>query len=375
MDIIDTFYCQLWVYTNSTLSTPIITKAILNPIWSKNWSQDNDNHSYFNPVLISCPTFNTIPNYISIVKENPCTIPTEFKQIHGKPKTINQHNFTICVKNLNYNNNKINKLLIEWLEIHRILGANKIYLYIENILNKTDEIINKYVNAKNKTFKVIKKIVPNHSAGDGNFLQYLNVKNVSASVILWQKRRNYLVTYNDCFYRNIYKSRYVVLVDLDEVIIPRFVHTWNQLLFDPNSLFQKLHTNYASFMLQNAYYFTSHLRNKKSSQLMMLSNLYRSDYSPNGDSGKSFISTEYSLTVFNHYTFHTLMPGVSRTYFVPSHVAQLNHYREKCPIERLDVWMCKYYLKNQVYDPVVGKYSKLLLENVIRVNNRLSRYL
>ena len=39
-----------------------------------------------------------------------------------------------------------------------------------------------------------------------------------------------LAAYTDCVYRNLYRSRYVIFLDLDEILVPRSVGSWFGLL-------------------------------------------------------------------------------------------------------------------------------------------------
>lgn len=349
-----TYFCQLWHTLED--NQPYTVKAIIHLIWTSKWNQ-NDTNIYFNPILISCPVinYNKIPHYVTLTKD-PCNIIKSISQLKliNYVENENINNFTICVKNLNFKQNMTNEL-IQWIEIHRILGANNIFFYTENITKPVDSLLNKYIKQNDKNFKIIRKNAP----------KQLNKYDNNAYTSIWQRRRDYLVTYNDCFYQNIHNTKYVILVDLDEIIIPNFVKTWNEL-FD--QFLQQFEHKYASFMIQNLYYFLPASQNNNSSHFYLLNkNINRSKYfSPNGESGKSFMSTQYSLTVFNHYTFESLIPGISRTYFVPHEQVQLNHYRyynNKCPYD-ITYNECKKYYRYRKRDTILLKYRQQLIDNI-----------
>ncbi len=46
----------------------------------------------------------------------------------------------------------------------------------------------------------------------------------------WHAFKEEIITYNDCLYRNLYRFKYLVVVDLDEVIVPRLDKDWHGLL-------------------------------------------------------------------------------------------------------------------------------------------------
>ncbi len=39
-----------------------------------------------------------------------------------------------------------------------------------------------------------------------------------------------MVPYNDCLYRNLYKYKYLAILDLDEVIMPQKHEDWHEML-------------------------------------------------------------------------------------------------------------------------------------------------
>ncbi len=56
-------------------------------------------------------------------------------------------------------------------------------------------------------------------------LQHLYLKNM-----LNYKRQNEVVPYNDCLYRNMYRYKYLALLDIDEVIVPKNTSGWAQMM-------------------------------------------------------------------------------------------------------------------------------------------------
>ena len=44
---------------------------------------------------------------------------------------------------------------------------------------------------------------------------------------LWSQERLEL---NDCFYRNVYKYNYILIVDIDEVVLPVAGYNWQDML-------------------------------------------------------------------------------------------------------------------------------------------------
>ena len=44
------------------------------------------------------------------------------------------------------------------------------------------------------------------------------------------KRANERLQINDCFLRNMHKYKYIACIDIDEVIVPKNVSTWSEMM-------------------------------------------------------------------------------------------------------------------------------------------------
>lgn len=168
---------------------------------------------------------------------------------------------------------------------------------------------------------------------------------------IWQKRRYELIVYNDCLYRNL-RSRFVVPLDVDEIIVPLKARTWHQVLDMAFATHEGLERGFASFCVANAYYF----RETNERDVVYFADVNRSEVSRYGESCKSFVATEKTLTVFNHYALEALKPGVSRAYFLPSDLVQMNHYKVNCSTVILPE-CTKYYSSPRVKDMSIFKYK------------------
>lgn len=158
----------------------------------------------------------------------------------------------------------------------------------------------------------------------------------------WQRRRFEVVAYNKCFNRNLH-SKFIIPLDIDEIIVPKTVRTWQELAYHFD--------NYSSLIVQNVYFFTGK-KTRYNRPFFLSENRRIKVPSKKGENGKSFIATKNALTVFNHYALHLLKPGVLKEYFLPFRDVQLNHYKESC---------------NHVIFPECTKYrsSPAVIDNVI----------
>ncbi|XP_044759848.1 uncharacterized protein LOC123317399 [Coccinella septempunctata] len=344
-------YCQI----RSRNNTNHFTKAVITTIWSEEWNK-NDVHSYFEPVLLSCRVPNVFkPKFVSLSTE-PCGTPHSNFAIEAYNDTSRRLNFTICVKPLVFNED-ISEGLLQWIQINEILGAQKINIYYHLVNDRTKGIL-EWLQTNGKKIEVFYfepiegSIYPDGSEMDAE--------------MVWQRRKYEVAAYNDCFYKNL-NSDYVIPLDIDEIIVPKQENNWKDL-FDTIS--GALKDRFASFSVRNAYYFREPNNKTENEPVFFFRYASRSKLSGKEESGKSFISSRNSLTVFNHYTLDTLRPGVGRTYFMTSNKVQLNHYKKNCSIVILPE--CEKYISSQRFlDYVIFKYKEEFRNNYCNIINRL----
>ena len=135
---------------------------------------------------------------------------------HGKKK------FAVCMKGLDFPDRDMSTRLIEWIEMVKILGGSKIFLYDLHIHPNMSKVIDHYVKKGDVT--LTKLTLPgNQPNGIIEQHEYLEKH-------LRKKMQNEMLPHNDCLYRNINSFQYLVILDLDEIIIPRKSNNWFELI-------------------------------------------------------------------------------------------------------------------------------------------------
>ncbi|KAG1928057.1 glycosyltransferase family 92 protein [Pimephales promelas] len=145
-------------------------------------------------------------------------------------------NFTICISNLfgDYNNAL---QFAQTIEMYKLLGVQHVVIYktkcgpdLEKLLKHYEtEGILEIVSWAIDTFL-------NPSSG-------WNIKKHKGDVHYYGQ----LVTLNECIYRHMYQSRYVLLNDIDEIIMP-YEHTSLTPLMED---LQSAHPNVGVFLIEN----------------------------------------------------------------------------------------------------------------------------
>ncbi|XP_041352466.1 beta-1,4-galactosyltransferase galt-1-like [Gigantopelta aegis] len=168
---------------------------------------ENHNKQYGGHIF-SCKTSNVqdlCPFSVSTDSSEPGT---RISIIKG-PQSPPRHQFGICIPPL-FGNLK-QEILIEFVELSRILGAEYFYFYNHNISPDMKMVLD-YYQTKNLT-TVIPWMLPDRVADK----------------LIWYHGQ--LLAHNDCLYRSITMLSFLAIHDVDEFIVPHTsAKTWQEFL-------------------------------------------------------------------------------------------------------------------------------------------------
>ncbi|KAK8400303.1 hypothetical protein O3P69_003179 [Scylla paramamosain] len=349
-------YCQLWYRGEGT---PVVAKVVeYRYLWVREWG--NYRNGILQPYLLQCVIPEShrqrVPQSVSLV-EGRCDQSTNNLQVvHNLPPKGQKQNFAICVKGMTFSDD-VSVRLVEWLELQFLLGVDKVFLYNFEIHPNITKVL-KFYESQGKV--VLKSLT---LAGEQPIIRglvelYLNTK-------VMHKLQQEVIPYNDCLYRNMNLYKFIVLIDTDEVIMPRTVPGWKELLkqMAPQVMMGEGHP-YASYYARNVYFLDSMQDKHRWAMdvprfMHMLQHLYRAaNYTAPTSYVKAFHDPQRVLTLHNHFPLSCLTPDCP--YFrIPTEVAHLQHYRRECVSELLD--LCPYYRSHTVEDDDILKFKKPLL--------------
>ncbi|XP_059468970.1 uncharacterized protein LOC132192820 isoform X2 [Neocloeon triangulifer] len=176
--------------------------------------------------MFSCkvPFKNRLPESVSLVA-HPCDNATNNLRVNfNQPLLKEKQNFLVCVKGLNYRHKADFSIrLVEWLELHKILGADKIVIYELQVHPNTSKALEHYV--KSGFVELVKTSLPGFYSNVPDLMSVFLVKNLH--VQMFQE----VIQYNDCLYKYMNMYNFIVLVDVDEVILPLSTDTWYDLIY------------------------------------------------------------------------------------------------------------------------------------------------
>ena len=189
-------WCKYWYSNSSTLILMGIVKVI-----RENWNLR------FSACFIACP--------LTIVKNGKQPIPPpESVSVMTDPggnatnkltvlnldvdKDKVNDSFAVCVKPLHFDYNNINQI-IEFIELNRIIGVQHFTLYNHTIGPQVACVLENYIK------QGIVTILP----------WKLNIKSQKEI-----RTEGLFAALNDCLYRTMYRYKYILMIDLDEYIVP-----------------------------------------------------------------------------------------------------------------------------------------------------------
>ncbi|XP_054279522.1 uncharacterized protein LOC128997811 [Macrosteles quadrilineatus] len=354
-------YCQMWF---QNIKEPVVVKvAKYNYIWHKSWGSPGPGDLH--PYLMTCPIpreyRNEVPDSVGIVEEKCDMSSNNLRVIYKKPEK--KKDFAVCVKGLDFPYQDVSVRLIEWIELLKVLGADKIIFYQYQVHQNISKVLKFYQEEGN--VDVVPITLPGYQPNIPG-LQHEYLKDHSFRIL-----RNEPIHFNDCLYKNLYSYKYIVLMDSDEVIMPKKESSWEGLLhsLSPGKIKD-------SYYVQNVYFFDDlrqHGWTEEIPQYMhMLQHVYRSrNFTMPGHYIKAFHDPERILTLHNHFPVECLGPQCD-TYAIATDVAQLQHYRADCVGELMEV--CDEYKNNIVKDATIWRFKNILVNRVSATLNKLGYF-
>lgn len=253
--------------------------------------------------------------------------------------TAKKHKFTVCVTPLNFHYNDTYQL-VEMIEINHILGAEKIVFYNYSSSHTILPYIDSY--QKDGLVDVIQWRLP------------VDVEPwpPDPEVIPMIHYFGQLAMLNECLYRYMYRSSYIVFTDLDEVIVPRGAFDWSMMM---SRLPPAPH--YGGYIVQNVFYYLDKEDDANNSQSnlvrqLKLKTLLKTSRDllplPWYSRSKYIVQPSIAEVLGVHFIYRYIDNSVTMSYEVAEEQALLHHYRfpiDTNPVPKLvDTTMNQYWL-------------------------------
>lgn len=360
-------HCQLWYANlNESIVVPVDTE---NYLWRRNWGYNAP--EMWQPHLIACRLpegrrNSVAPVAVSLV-ENGNDLATNCLRIFNvKPNA--RENFAVVVKALDfYHDENVSVKLVEWIELLRLLGAQKLFLYVLQVHPNIQKVLDHY---SSDGFVSVHR-----TKWPGGF------RNTTGQTHSYSSNQVQLelIPFNDCFYRNLYNYKYLAVIDVDEIIMPTGnLTSWAQMMDVVQERIRNsehYYVKYANYAFHNAYFldrfYTAQQRPVAAefdpelpAELHMVRHTARArEHNHIHWYAKSFFSTEHTVTLHNHYPIDC-QPEPCYYYYVPLSDGQLNHYRLDCDLATFPCEVTDTFVEDKTIDKWSGELIPRSLETI-----------
>lgn len=345
LDFLDQLHCLLW-YKDSDI--PYSTKASGIVIWKY--------YGAYQGVLISCPfpktsDFSDIPNEISITDKT-CEWPTHYVKVQTKSIRNRKARVAVCAKVIYGKPDAVR--LVEWVEMNRLLGVEKIYMYNSSIKGEANKVLAYYhkegfVQFNEHSFpdllcrKALKKHFPTNDYNQN-----------------WELE---LMSMNDCLYSA--DEKYLLNIDIDELLFQDVYPTWKESI---EKFLLKNYPGVSSYVFHTGGFVNEFGVDNSSGApqyLHMLNHPTRTwiDW----ESPKSIFNADITLALGHHVSMKTLnTKKYKQRMDVPPVHGYVRHYRRYCNVFG-EPNKCEKMLKQPHKDFKLNKYKDELIKRVYPV--------
>uniref|UniRef100_A0ABD2XMA2 Glycosyltransferase family 92 protein n=1 Tax=Trichogramma kaykai TaxID=54128 RepID=A0ABD2XMA2_9HYME len=310
-------WCRLWypVEGAENVTTSVTVSAKVKVI-RENWNLKYSACFVICPLPRDAPADSAdrdrVPKEVSIVARLRVP-PTNLIQVRNRPsqRPKERRPLAVCVKPLHYDYNRVLQL-IEFIELHTILGASHVTLYNDTLGPEAGCALRYY-----------------ESRGRVTLLPWHRLDMISQREI---RTEGLFAALNDCLYRSMYSYEYLALLDLDEFIVPRHEDTILDLI---RWMGTRVNTKTAgAYSFQNAFFYLqwpddpyvrTSRRATEAGLVTLRKTRRRSKLHPHKQRSKYVCRPRDVVETGNHFVWE-FVPGHT-TVNVPADAAILHHYR------------------------------------------------
>lgn len=355
-------FCQLWY---GRLQQPVLVRVTRSEPVLKNYKNYKRLRKYMDEIerifMITCPIPAThaslVPDSVSLVEHKCDTARNHLKVIYNKAEK--KQGFAVCATPLNFIGVDYSVRFVEWIEMIHLLGADKIFLYYLHHHRNVSKVL-KYYEEKG----LVQSIHFSLAGGQPNLplLQNLYLRGGVGEYITTQ-----LLVQQDCLYRNMYNYEYIVVMDIDEIIMPLAARTWKDLLKDVPRYWRKQAT---SFCALNYWFYDDDMYPSQNYSdvpfyLHMLKHVHRTNTAKIKPMHEKCFHVPGSIKIGGNHGPVSCFGGCKK-YWFPLMKVQLQHYCDKQISNR-----CSKTDNTSVLDTNIWRYKTALIEKVLSTLNKL----
>lgn len=339
-------YCFIPCRTNNNV---YVVKAVLD------MHVDRFDFPYVTTDILCSEPINCNPRYIALDPSQDATIDklSVFAIQNLQPSTSLYVNFTVCISTMfgNYDNAL---QFTQTIEMYKLLGAGRVTIYQNNCSPLIERLLQYYISEG--IVEVVPWPIEKYLAPANAWHHSMDAKDIGYY--------GQLATLNDCMYRNMYRSKYVILIDLDEIILPFKHPDWTSMMDG----LQKQHPDVGAFLFEN-HIFPKHVFspiegfNTSSWEAVpgvdILKHIHREPDRKDYFNARKMILNPRKVV---QISVHSVLKAYKNSLKVPLNVALVYHCRG--PLQPA------LPRGSLIKDPTIRKYMIPLIENVNKVLER-----
>ncbi len=341
-------FCLIWYRNRLRPDAELVTKMISGPVIIRSGRR-------FAPYIFSCeiPTNRWPPEAVSVITTE-SIVPSTLMNVHLPERPAVPFDFGVCVSvSYGYPDPK---RIVEWIELHKTWGVSEIVIYNNNLTEKTLRVFDYYVQ---------QGFVDLREAPD-----CMDIKGELTTLL------NMSPTLNDCMYRNMYRFNKIIVVDLDEIIVPR-QHANYQIMLDAIDEEHIQQHPYQSYMFTNVYFFLDFPAEQTSMPFLTICNFFkRIKPSKYGYSIKSITDPQVCIALQNHLCWHVFPKYNTSDWLISvnSSVSMNQHYKT-CHLDEYEgkPGLCEKVMREEgVVDDIMTRHMDPLTTTIIEAMWRLN---
>ncbi|CAH0397933.1 unnamed protein product [Chilo suppressalis] len=340
----DAVVCRLWLPDNRTLTLKARVKAI-----RENWNLK------YSATYVLCllrdtgvKPQDTVGASISVLSaSSPNRPPTNLLTVlDTEPKSGIEETLHICVKPFHFSYAR-DDWLIEWFELNRLLGASHFYMYNESLSAPVGCLLDHYrkqglVTLLPWKLPIISKV---EIRTEGQF-----------------------AAFNDCLYRSMSKAGWLLVIDVDEVVVPRRERNLPALLTALRASYSPPSKAPAAFLFRNAFFYLRWEDDAEAPAPLVTARKTRRWATPHAlkNRSKYALRPRDAVELGNHFVWEHA-PGATSA-GVPTERALLHHYRIACEYGGVNCLTVP-----STVDRTAHRWSEELLQRVTHERELLTR--
>ncbi|XP_026317535.1 uncharacterized protein LOC113228446 isoform X2 [Hyposmocoma kahamanoa] len=302
----DSVFCRIWLPDNRTITLRAKVQTI-----RENWNLK------YSAVYVLCllsktgvKPKDTIGATVAVIATADAATPPSnlLTVIDTKPKPGIEGALHVCVKPFHFHYGR-SEWLIEWMELNRLLGVSHFYMYNKTMSEQTTCLLNHY-----REHYGLVTLLP------------WNLPIISVTEI---RTEGQFAAFQDCLYRSMSSAKWLLVVDTDEVLIPRRERTLPALLEGLSASYAPAKVP-AAFLFRNAFFYVLWEDDPQAPAKLLTACKTRRWTTPHvlKNRSKYVVRPRHAVELGNHFTWE-LLPGATSV-GVPKDLALLHHYRLNC---------------------------------------------